>query len=445
MKITAIIWSSYYPIFRRAADSQKLLDITVFSSKSLENDSSLLETALSSMEDADLLFFYRASEGIWEEIDKRLKDFSNKKIISLGYDQAVWKESNVEPEILKTCYEFIVYGGDENFKNLLFFLAKEVLGLSCSYKSPEKLPWDGIYHPDAKDHFETIDSYLSWYKPKDAPTIGLLFSRHYWVNNNLDIEDSLIREIEKRGFNVIPVFTQSIKDKALGNKGALEVVKEFFFTKDGSPRIDALIKMLAFFIGLNKGDEITDPSSATTGVDIFKRLNCPVFQPIVSYYKSIEEWEKDPQGLGQDVGWSIAMPEFEGVIEPIIIGGTKKPDEKGDLNKNLDEYEIRIPIKERCEHLIDRVSKWIKLRQKPISERRVVFILHNNPCASVEATVGSGAHLDTLESVTRILKRMKQAGYKVDVPASGKERILLMRYCLVRQYLSLDGLQLKRL
>ncbi len=422
MKLTAIIWSSYYPIFRRTVDSQDLLDIEVFSSKSLENDKEVLKRAISSMKDSDVLFFYRASEGFWEEIDKVLPSLSSKKVVCLGYDTNVWKASNVEPEILKICYEFIIYGGDENFKNLILFLAKELCGLSCNYQTPKKLPWDGIYHPDAKGHFETIESYLEWYKPKDAPTVGFLFSRHYWVNNNLDIEDCLIRELEARGVNVIPVFTQSIKDESLGNKGALEVIKEFFFTKAGEPRIDALIKMLAFFVGLNKGDDITDPSSATTGVDVFKRLNCPVFQPIVSYYKSIEEWEKDPQGLGQDVGWSIAMPEFEGVIEPIIIGGTKKADEKEGV-KNLDDYEKRIPIKERCEHLVDRVLKWIKLKKKPVSERKVVFILHNNPCASVEATVGSGAHLDTLESVTRILKRMKQAGYKVDVPASGKELI----------------------
>ena len=36
-------------------------------------------------------------------------------------------------------------------------------------------------------------------------------------------------------------------------------------------------------------------------------------------------------------------------------------------------------------------------------ERRVAFILHNNPCVSVEASVGRGAHLDTLESVARIM------------------------------------------
>jgi len=72
---------------------------------------------------------------------------------------------------------------------------------------------------------------------------------------------------------------------------------------------------------------------------------------------------------------------------------------------------------------VRRLKKWISLKDKSKSERKIAFILHNNPCASVEATVGAGAHLDTLESVSRILNAMKEAGYSVDPPGSGKELI----------------------
>ena len=57
-------------------------------------------------------------------------------------------------------------------------------------------------------------------------------------------------------------------------------------------------------------------------------------------------------------------------------------------------------------------------------ERRVAFILHNNPCVSVEASVGGGAHLDTLESVARIMNQMaKPAILWRNPPKSGKELI----------------------
>lgn len=109
------------------------------------------------------------------------------------------------------------------------------------------------------------------------------------------------------------------------------------------------------------------------------------------------------------------MPEFEGVIEPLIIGATKSagnPDEEA--------YEA---VTDRIEKLTARIAKWISLAKKPNSEKKVAFILNNNPCASVEATVGGGAHLDTLESVARVMHSMQEAGYSVIPPADGKELI----------------------
>ncbi|MDD1727583.1 MAG: cobaltochelatase subunit CobN, partial [Methanospirillum sp.] len=46
-----------------------------------------------------------------------------------------------------------------------------------------------------------------------------------------------------------------------------------------------------------------------------------------------------------------------------------------------------------------------------------------NPCASAEASIGGGAHLDTLATVARILKKMHEAGYQVQYPESGEELI----------------------
>ena len=88
------------------------------------------------------------------------------------------------------------------------------------------------------------------------------------------------------------------------------------------------------------------------------------------------------------------------------------------------EFERHQGVEDRIQKVARRVNRWINLRSMPPSQRKVAFILHNNPCASAEATVGSGAHLDTLESVARILGSMKEAGYLIeDLPANGKELI----------------------
>ncbi|MEN2994625.1 MAG: cobaltochelatase subunit CobN [Thermodesulfovibrio sp.] len=67
-----------------------------------------------------------------------------------------------------------------------------------------------------------------------------------------------------------------------------------------------------------------------------KKLNVPVFCPVSSYYKTIEEWEKEELNL--DIGWSIALPEFEGVIEPVIVSAQRE---------NEDFERRRMPIEER--------------------------------------------------------------------------------------------------
>ncbi|GFO96846.1 cobaltochelatase [groundwater metagenome] len=406
-KIASIMWNSYVPMLVKA----KGFDLKIFSTRTLEENPAKIEEALKALEEAELILLYRTEDLFWEGIEKRLKELGKRiPVVCLGHDPSLWMLSTVKPEIVATAYSYLVINGEENLKNMLCYLGKEVLGMDLKPEPPKQVAWEGLYHPDAPKYFESIEEYLKWYKPKAAHTIGILISRHAWVNNSLDIENTLIRELEKRGLNVIPVFSYSVKDEGLGTKGQYEVVQENFI-ENGRSRIDAMIKLLPFFLSQNRSN-MTETGSASSGVELLKKLNVPVFQPIIASYKTIEEWESSI-GLSNDIGWSVAMPEFEGVIEPIIIGA----------NSVANDYLQRKPIEERCSKLAQRVSKWIALRKKPVKERRVAFIFHNNPCAGVELGVGAAAHLDSIESVARILSKMKEAGYEVNTPASGKELI----------------------
>ncbi len=414
-KFTIITWQSYYNIFYRVPKKIKEFDIKVYSARVFESDFKKFEEALSEIKSSDLLLIYRSSqESFWEILEKEIKNGNIKaKIVYLSHDPAFWTFSNVNSEILVKSHEYILRNGEENIKNLFYFLANKVLRLEISYKEPEEVPWEGIYHPKAGKIFKNIKEYLSWYKFKEnAPTIGILFSRHYWINNNLEVENLLISELEKRNFNVIPIFAYSIKDSSLGTKGTAEVIEEWLIDEKGKPRIDLLIKLIPFFLTASKSSGIEKAQVAEEGVEFLKRMNVPVLAPVTSFYKTIEEWEKEELNL--DIGWAIALPEFEGVIEPIIVSAQ--------VEGEADERK-RMPISERIKKLTDRIVRWIELKKTPPPQRKVVFILHNNPCASVEATVGSAAHLDSLESVVEIMKRMKEVGYKVNPPKNGKALI----------------------
>ena len=418
MKIVSIMWQSYMNMLLRASRNVgDSIELKVYSTKRLEEEPEKIEAALKEAETADAILLYRSTESVWEMMEKRLQELGRKvPIVCVGHDPSLWMLSTVRPEIVAKVYSYIVINGEENFTSMLRYMAREIGGMDIKVEEPKPVPWEGLYHPDAPGIFGSIKEYLNWHNPhnpKPASTVGILFSRHYWVNDNLEVEDTLIRELEALGLNVIPAFSYSVRDDKLGCRGSGAVVCEYFLKDDGVPRIDAFVKLQTFFLSSSRDKEFDDKGVASDGVETLKRLGVPVFSPITSYYKTIEQWRDEPQGVGTDIGWSIAMPEFEGVIEPMIIGAAGKD---GDL-------QYRMPIEERCRKVARRVANWIRLRQKSVEERKVAFILHNNPCASVEATVGSGAHLDTLETVARILHRMKEAGYNVNPPKDGKELI----------------------
>ena len=65
------------------------------------------------------------------------------------------------------------------------------------------------------------------------------------------------------------------------------------------------------------------------------------------------------------------MPEFEGVIEPIVVGASR-----GISTPEEESYEA---LDDRIDKLADRVAKWVALRKKPNSEKKIAFILQQQP------------------------------------------------------------------
>ena len=415
MKLTAIMWGSYSPILKRAAEATGV-DLTVYPNRILDESPEKVDEALESMRAADVVILYHTSDMFWERIDKEIKSIGKTvPVISLGYDPAFFAYSSVSPRIVTTCQAYITNSGDKNYKNLLHFIEKELFGGTCDAAPPADVPWEGLYHPDAPVAFTEVNEYLAWYTPhmrQDGPFVGLIFSRVTWASSNTAIEDTLIQSLEAQGLNVIPAFTYAIRDASVGAKGMMYVIDQYF-VKDGVPRIDALIKLVPFLLGTSRGDDYRGKTAIESGVELLTRLNIPVFHPVISIYKSIDQW-RESTGLTLDTGWAVAMPEFEGVIEPVFIGAS---------SSSPNGEKPREPVPDRCDKVAARVKQWIALAKKPVHERRVSFIFNNNPCANAEANVGSASHLDSMESVARILHRMKEAGYDVSPPADGKELI----------------------
>lgn len=416
MQLCTIMWANYIPALKAVCPDNGVT-LAAYSTKQLNQHPEALDALRRDLSKADCLLLYRTSDPVWDDVEADLRDAAERcPVVVVGSDPSLWGLSTVPLEVAATAYNYILYNGAENLDHLLKYLRSAVLGETVACAPPQPVPWEGVHHPRLNGVFATTEAFLAAYretfgKPRRG-WIGMLYSRSNWVNANLEVEAALIAALEQRGLGVLPIFYYSVKDAGMGNLSGAEAI-ERFLVKDGRARVDGIVKLTSFFLASHSGGLKED--EAPRGVELLKRLNIPLFSPVLSYYKTAAQWQDDPEGLGAQVGWSMAMPEFEGVIEPLVIGATSGTDAPGE--------ECYLPLADRVEKLAGRIARWLEMGQKPVYERKVAFILHNNPCVSVEASVGGGAHLDTLESVARIMQRMQTAGYSVDPPESGKALI----------------------
>ena len=398
MKIAIVAWGSELLQFSSAAQEAGI-DLSMWQVHELRDDPEQREECIESCNGADVVLIHLSHDPIWDEILSELRE--GIPVISFGYTDASWSASTVPLSIVSTVSAYFLYGGPENIRNLIRYIQTEVGGLDIACDPPQETHWEGIYHPDADAVFDDPGDYLAWYPSRHPIRVGLLLSRTHWVNGDLTVENTLIRELE-RHYDVLPVFCFGIADQSIGALSDREVLETFF-----AGRIDALVDARTF----------TPPRDSEAIVKVLEGFGTPALRPLILYHQTEAEWRGDLDGMrGSNVSWYVAMPEFFGAIEMVPIGVAQAcgAEECG---------ERHVPIDDRVTKFVARVRKWIDLAMIPAQERRVAFILHNKPCASVEATVGAGAHLDTLESVVRILKAMHGRGYGVDYPENGEDLI----------------------
>ena len=377
--------------------------------------SSQHDTIRSAVRSAKIIIIEVGVPSCGEDIEADIRDLARTvPVVLLGGDDLICRDSLISQKQQMICTQYFIYAGSQNLKNLFYYL-RGLIDETGYILPPHKIPRQGIYHPRSTNPFLTYAEYDHWYGRKGSDSIGLLIDHASWVSGNLNIEDTLIDSLERLNLNVIPAFTDSLIDTKLDSIGLQETVKRFF-VDNHSPRVSGIIKLICPVIDPSTPiDEAHEPF--INSADLIKSLNLPVFQPVISYYQTMEEWQ-ELKGLTDDVPWAVSLPEYEGVIEPVMMGATFR---------SKDDDGIRIAITDRCDRVAHRISRWIRLMRKEKADRRVVFMLNNSPCHGVEATVGSASHMNGLQSIVQILNRMKDEGYTIsDIPEDGQELIKLI-------------------
>jgi len=395
MRITAVVWGSELPLLREAANREGVT-LNAWVTFRLRNAKNL-GSCISTLHDADIIILHPTQEGYWDTLVSGLPE--GVPVISFGTDPSFWAVSNQPPAVVARVSAYFSYGGIANMINLLRYLGASVFHLPVHFEEPSPDVWEGVYHPDAPCVFPSAGEYWEWRNKRHTHTIGILFYRNYWTNGDLATIDTLIRECEV-DHDVIAVFSVGTGDTSVGTRDSTAVIRDYF------SGVDAIICLQASALSHDHGEPPR----------VFDELGVPVIHPLILYYSTKKEWLERQDGLSStELGWSVILPEMYGMTGMIPVASVAEEGPEGP------EHEWHIPIPERIQTLVSRVRAFIRLREKPNQEKRVAFILNSSACASVEANVGAAAHLDSLESVARILARMREEGFSVEVPGSGEE------------------------
>jgi len=332
--------------------------------------------------------------------------------------------STVSSDVLHQVQAYFQAGGSVNMAQLLRYLCDHFLLTGFGFEPAVDLPEHGIYHPDLAQDAD-IDDWLALRAP-DRGSVGIVFYRAHWMSGNTRFIDALVDAIEKRGLNVLPVFTSSLR--AGHNDDALPTALRYFGGEQGA-HIDVLINTTAFAMG-----EITPGGATPAGwsVSVLEQLNVPVLQAITSGMMQ-HQWEQSARGLNPlDAAMNVVLPEFDGRIITVPLSF------KTQLSSELIEYE---PVPDRVARIAQIASRFARLKRLNNSDKRIAFVFTNSN--SKASQIGNAVGLDAPASLMRILQAMQASGYNIGkLPESGTALIheLIDRCAYDNTYLTAEQL-----
>ncbi len=303
-----------------------------------------------------------------------------------GNDEAEYAALGIErPASLR---EYFESGGAVNVRNGLLH-ALSLAGLPVEAGPPRPVPDSGLYETSTRAWFEDFASFRQACRRcvDGRPWVGFVVYRSDVAAGTTAHIDALVAALERRGFNVLPVFGYPPE----------EPVRRFLFDERGTPRVEAVVAA-AMKIGVD-ADRLSP---------VLARLDAPVINAISLFAGSAADWEASPVGMDiMERSWQLAMPELGGMTQPTVFAAKEVLRHPGTGATYVEQQ----PIPERVERLADRVGRWVELRRKPNAEKRVLLQYFNFP----PGREGVGAsYLNVLpDSLWRVLRRLVQEGYDV--------------------------------
>lgn len=311
----------------------------------------------------------------------------------------------------------------ENYMNQIKWSLNQI-GHNITFNQPNFTgkQSSGIYR---EKWYSTLDEYKKdHFNTSRKSTIGIIESTMYVEAQQLQPYYALIEELEKKGFNVIPIVAYGATPEQLTSMiqyftnatNATDFLKN---PQNYHSNIDLLFALPAYGLG---GEYF----SLTT--DFFEDLNVPVIRTIHSDYLTNEQWELSPTGLPSSTSerwWHVTIAEAQGIIEATFVGG-KTNIISNYTGAQLTGYQAHLI---NIEKLVERAKSWVDLKYTSNSNKTLSLIYYNYPVG--KSNIGS-SYLNTISSLYNVLNILKNEGYDVgNTPTTEKElEDLLIKYGL---------------
>ena len=336
--------------------------------------------------------------------------------------------STVSSDVLRQALMYFQAGGSVNLAQLLRYLSDHFLLTGYGFEPALALPEHGLYHPDLPQG-AGIDDWLAQRVSK-RPSVGIVFYRAHWMSGNTRFVDALVDALEKRGMNVLPVFTSSLR--AGGDDDAKLPTALRYFSGAQGAHIDVLINTTSFAMG-----EITPGGLTPAGwsVGVLERLNVSVLQAMTSGMM-LGQWQQSARGMNPlDAAMNVVLPEFDGRIISVPVSFKTRVASRS--NETV-EYE---PLSDRVARVAGLAARFARLKRMRNADKRVAFIFTNSN--SKASQIGNAVGLDAPASLMHVLRAMRDAGYYIDqLPEDGTALIhaLIDRCAYDNTYLSAEQL-----
>jgi cobaltochelatase CobN len=173
-------------------------------------------------------------------------------------------------------------------------------------------------------------------------------------------------------------------------------------------QIAAIISVQDFVVG--------GSSDRVAATHLLEQLDVPVFKAIRLYDVDAETWQLSDQGLSWDsVYYRVAMPELQGIGQPLVIAAAAKP--QTDALTGIAISRVTL-LPEQAGLLARRVAHWARLQVQPNADKHIAIVYYNHPPG--RHNIGAD-NLDVPASLLEILRALKASGYNTgELPESSK-------------------------